>query len=114
MLLCKTGNTRFCEAEINVNVDEENVESEINVNVDEENVEAEINVNVDEENGDAEINVNGDDENVDAELNVNVHKATLTKSLVVRKLFTKLAIQMGYALCQFRVWCPDEGLAFQN
>ena len=40
-------------------------------------------------------------------------RATLTKSLVVRKLFSHLTVKMGFIMCKLRVWCPDEDLAFQ-
>ena len=39
-------------------------------------------------------------------------KATVTKSLIVRKVFTNLSVRMGTILCQLRVWCPDEQLDF--
>ena len=38
--------------------------------------------------------------------------ATLTKSLVIRKIFTGFGVKMGYVLCSLRMWCPDEDLAF--
>ncbi|XP_023342912.1 uncharacterized protein LOC111712509 [Eurytemora carolleeae] len=38
--------------------------------------------------------------------------ATLTKSLFIQKLFSHLSIKMGFVLCNLRVWCPDEELAF--
>ena len=39
-------------------------------------------------------------------------QATPTLSLAIRKLFSRLAVKVGFVACKLSVWCPDEAKAF--
>ena len=40
-------------------------------------------------------------------------QATPTLSLAIRKLFSRLAVKVGFVACKLSVWCPDEAKAFR-
>ena len=38
-------------------------------------------------------------------------EATITKSLIVKRIFSQLYMKIKKSLCKLKVWCPDEHLA---